>query len=72
MSGRTLYKGTEVANGGALIRGEFARDESRRGTFRMVRAGDVESVGTKRSQQERQRDAFERSGVGLGDGDDEE
>jgi len=58
MSGRTLYRGLEIAAGGSIVRGEFARDESRRGTFRMVRAGDAASVGTKRSQAERMSDGF--------------
>lgn len=70
MSGRTLYKGLEVLEGGRVIRGEFARDESRRGTFRMVRAGDAKSVGTKRSQAERMRDGFDPDAWADEEGDE--
>lgn len=59
MSGRTLYRGREVGADGNRVQGEFARDESRRGTFRMVRSGSAESVGTKRSQRERMLDAMD-------------
>ena len=58
MSGRTRYHGTRVVGGSKEIRGDFARDESRRGSFRMRRSGEAESVGTRRSQRERMRDAF--------------
>lgn len=59
MSGRTLYRGLVVSPVGDRVEGEFARDESRRGTFRMVRSGEARSVGTKRSQRERMRDAMQ-------------
>jgi len=59
MSGRTLYQGRVVSSSGDRVEGEFARDESRRGTFRMVRSGEARSVGTKRSQRERMRDAMQ-------------
>lgn len=59
MSGRTQYRGLEVVGDGEQIRGEFARDESRRGTFRMLRGGDVQSVGTKRSLRDRVRDSMD-------------
>ncbi len=59
MSGRTLYRGRVVSSTGDRVEGEFARDESRRGTFRMVRSGEARSVGTKRSQRERMRDAMQ-------------
>jgi hypothetical protein len=58
MSGRTQYTGTEIAADGNVIRGDFARDESRRGPFRMVRAGAAASVGTKRSLRERMTDGL--------------
>jgi hypothetical protein len=58
MSGRTCYHGTRVVGGSREIRGDFARDESRRGSFRMRRSGEAQSVGTKRTQRERLRDAF--------------
>ena len=54
-----MYRGREVAADGNQVEGEFARDESRRGTFRMVRSGAAQSVGTKRSQRERMLDAME-------------
>ena len=59
MSGRTLYRGLALSDGGDRVDGDFARDESRRGTFRMVRAGTAGSVGTKRSQKERMRDGMQ-------------
>jgi hypothetical protein len=65
MSGRTQYRGREIEAEGTVIRGEFARDENRRGSFRMMRSGSAESVGTKRTQQERQRDSFDPSAFGV-------
>jgi len=59
MSGRTRYAATKVRKDGTLVKGDFARDDSRRGTFRMMRAGAVKSVGTKRSTKERSQDALE-------------
>ena len=59
MSGRTLYRGRAVSPDGNRVDGDFARDESRRGTFQMVRAGTAASVGTKRTQRERMRDAMQ-------------
>ena len=55
MNGRTLYATEDVSPAGSTLRGSFARDESRRGTFRMTRSGDAKSVGTKRTQRERLR-----------------
>ena len=59
MSGRTLYRARKVGADENRIEGDFARDESRRGTFRMVRSGSAASVGTKRSQRERMLDAMD-------------
>ena len=70
MSGRTQYRGLEWLSERNLIRGAFSRVESRRGTFRMLRAGAAKSVGTKRTQEERLRDAL---GLDAGlDSDDRE
>lgn len=66
MNGRTLYTTESASPSGATLRGSFARDESRRGTFRMTRSGEARSVGTKRTQAERLRDFF---GAGADDGD---
>ena len=38
-SGRTRYSALEVSQDGRVITGRYARDESRRGTFRLIRAG---------------------------------
>lgn len=67
MSGRTEYRGSEIDAEGSVIRGEFARDDNRRGTFRMLRSGDAASVGTKRTQRERIRDVFDPSVLGSED-----
>lgn len=61
VSGRTEYRGSEIDAEGSVIRGEFARDESRRGSFRLTRSGDAASVGTKRTLRERIRDSFDPS-----------
>ena len=39
VSGRTRYKTLEVSAGGDVLSGEYARDENKRGTFRLMRAG---------------------------------
>ena len=44
MEGRTQYQTTAVEDGGATLRGIYARDENRRGTFRMIRAGSVRGL----------------------------
>ena len=56
MSGRTRYDAESVYASGNRIRGSYARDETRRGRFRMMRSGEAASVGTKRTQAERVRD----------------
>ena len=45
-----------------MLSGTYARDEARRGTFRAMRAGAVESVGTKKTQAERQREIMQGDG----------
>ena len=65
MSGRTLYAGETISAAGGIIRGKFARDESRRGTFKMVRSGDASSVGTKKSISERMRDSLRQDGENM-------
>ena len=49
--GRTEYATTEVR--GDVLEGAYQRDGHQRGTFRMIRAGEVKGVGTQRSQSER-------------------
>jgi len=71
MNGRTLYTTEESSPAGGTLRGAFARDESRRGTFRMTRSGDAKSVGTKRTQSERLRDLMRGGGLGAGDEPDD-
>ena len=69
MSGRTVYAGETRSEDLNELRGSFARDESRRGSFRMMRTGAAKSVGTKRSQKDRIRDALRGEGVPGVDGD---
>jgi len=68
MSGRTTYATEEISPGGSRLRGSYARDESRRGSFRMMRSGEAKSVGTKRSQEERTREALRRGWQDADDG----
>jgi hypothetical protein len=42
--GRTLYETTTIEAGGAVLRGSFDRDGSRKGTFRLARSGATHSV----------------------------
>lgn len=58
IEGRTRYSTLEVGSGGDLLEGEFQRDASRSGTFRLMRSGDVDSVGSKTAQTERLRQHF--------------
>jgi hypothetical protein len=60
MMGRTRYDAVKVTSGGDKVRGTFARDESRRGRFRMLRSGDAVSVGTKKSPNERIQDMMQQ------------
>ncbi|MEN8160001.1 MAG: hypothetical protein ABFS41_08025 [Myxococcota bacterium] len=43
--GRTVYETTSVEEGGDVLRGNFDRDGHRTGTFRLMRSGEVHSVG---------------------------
>jgi hypothetical protein len=45
LEGRTLYETSSVLEGGKLLRGRYDRDGTRTGSFRMVRTGQVSSVG---------------------------
>ena len=42
--GRTLYETTSIEAGGDVLRGNFDRDGTRKGTFRLARTGKVHSV----------------------------
>jgi hypothetical protein len=58
VDGLTLYttKGVDPATG--AFEGSFERDGTRKGTFRMLRAGAGKALSSKRTQAERTRDAF--------------
>jgi len=59
MDGRTRFTTTEIDPGAGVLRGRFERDDSRRGTFRMLRAGPVEGVkGSGKTQGERLMEAW--------------
>jgi hypothetical protein len=58
VDGLTLYTTTSVDPAGNLYSGSFERDGTRRGTFRMTRAGEGRALTTKRTQAQRQQDAF--------------
>jgi hypothetical protein len=59
MEGVTQYTTTEVLSGGDELRGNFVRDESRRGTFRMVRSGETKALaGTRKSEGQRFQQEF--------------
>jgi murein DD-endopeptidase MepM/ murein hydrolase activator NlpD len=60
MQGLTEYATTERV-GDDLLKGTFVRDGTRRGTFRMLRAGAVGGLDTKKSQREIQEQAIRRS-----------
>lgn len=53
LEGRTEYATEQVLDGGARLRGRFARDGHQEGSFEMMRAGDVESVGPNERQSDR-------------------
>lgn len=60
LEGRTLYRTEKV--GDDELSGEYARDESRRGRFRMMRAGGTGTVkGSGRTQSERAWDVMVRN-----------
>ena len=45
LEGVTLYTSTALDSSGDLVRGTFERDETRHGSFRMLRAGPVTGLG---------------------------
>jgi hypothetical protein len=58
MDGVTLYTTTRVDPTGDVLQGSFERDGSRRGQFRMTRAGAGKALTTKKSEHERHREIF--------------
>jgi hypothetical protein len=58
LDGLTLFTTKSVEGGGEVLKGEYERDGTRRGTFVIRRAGTGRALTTKRTQAERQRDAF--------------
>jgi len=58
MDGVTLFTTTSVDPTGDVLEGSYERDGSRRGTFRMLRAGAGKALTTKRTQAQRTQDAF--------------
>ncbi len=59
MEGATRWETTKVEEGGAVLRGRFDRDGTRKGTFIMRRSGAVGQL-EKRSQKEIQQAGFRR------------
>jgi hypothetical protein len=51
LEGVTQYTTTEVLDGGNELHGSFSRDESRRGSFRMVRSGATKELKGKRKSE---------------------
>jgi len=44
VSGRTRYATLEISEDGNLLTGEYARDDNKRGSFKLIRAGDVRGL----------------------------
>ncbi len=61
MEGLTRYAATAVRDGGDVVTGRFERDESRHGTFRMVRSGAAQRLKGKKDQRELHQQAMRRS-----------
>jgi len=62
LEGVALYTTTFIDATGSVLRGTYARDGSRRGTFRMLRAASVTGVkGSGKTQSERLLDAWWKS-----------
>jgi hypothetical protein len=59
LEGRTEYRTQEIQQGGDLLIGTYERDGTRRGSFRMMRAGERRKLEEK-SQKERQQEAWQR------------
>ncbi|MCH2169896.1 hypothetical protein MK489_03855 [Myxococcota bacterium] len=57
LEGVTRYTTTEVMPSGNRLRGSFVRDGTRRGTFRMMRAGPLQALSSKKTQRDLQREA---------------
>lgn len=55
ISGRTRYVTLQVLDGGDVLQGRYARDENRKGSFRMLRAGAVRGVGGREGARKRLR-----------------
>ncbi|HEY8155039.1 MAG TPA: hypothetical protein VII72_13010 [Myxococcota bacterium] len=58
LDGVTLYTTASVDPTGDVLEGGFERDGSRRGKFRLLRAGAGKALTTKRTQAQRTQDAF--------------
>jgi hypothetical protein len=58
VDGLTLYTSTRADPAGDAYEGSYDRDGTRKGTFRMMRAGEGRALTTKRTQAQRQQDAF--------------
>jgi hypothetical protein len=55
MSGRTVYTTEKVGPNGDELTGTFERDGTRKGTFKLIRAGATEAIkGAAKTQEERQ------------------
>jgi hypothetical protein len=66
LEGVTQYTTTEVLDDGDRLRGSFSRDESRRGTFRMVRSGATRELkGKNKSEGQRFYEKFLGTGFDL-------
>ncbi len=46
LEGRTQYTTREVLEGGNLLRGDYARDQNRTGTFQLIRSGSARGLDT--------------------------
>jgi len=53
LEGGTVYETEVVEEGGDVLRGRFTRDDTRVGTFRMLRTPAVRGLGTEEEQRER-------------------
>ena len=58
LDGVTRYTTTQADSSGAVLTGSFERNGSRKGSFRMMRAGAGKALTTKKTQAERMRDAY--------------
>jgi hypothetical protein len=53
LEGGTVYVTESIEEGGKVLRGRFTRDDTRVGTFRMLRTAPVRGLGTEEEQRER-------------------